>query len=312
MHGGQGSKVAGEVEFGGDAAVNLLAWRLRWYDRWLKGESNGLDEDPPVLLYIMGTGDDGKTSSGHLRHGGFWRAEQAWPLDRARPTSYYFHGDGSLSTSAPVVDEDRTTYTFDPRHPVPTIGGNISSNTGLMANGGYDQRPRDDTHAAGDRLPLSERRDVVVFRTAPLAEDVEVTGTLEVKLWVASTAVDTDFTAKLVDEVPANPDYPLGFDLNIGDSILRARYRESLDRPVLLTPGAVVPITITLYPTANVFKEGHRIRVDISSSNFPRFDLNPNTGDAPGTHRRLLPADNTIFHDARHPSHVVLPVIPKS
>jgi putative CocE/NonD family hydrolase len=260
----------------------------------------------------MGTGDDRKTASGHLRHGGTWRAERAWPLDRARPTSYYLHGDGTLSTAAPTVAEGRTTYTFDPLHPVPTIGGNISSNTGLMTNGAYDQRPRDDTHAAENRIPLSERRDVVVFRTAPLAEDVEVTGTVQVKLWVASSAVDTDFTAKLVDEIPANPDYPLGFDLNIGDSILRTRYRESLDRPVLMTPGTVYPITITLYPTANVFKKGHRIRVDISSSNFPRFDVNPNTGDPLGTHRRMVPADNTLYHDARHPSQVVLPVVPKA
>jgi putative CocE/NonD family hydrolase len=141
---------------------------------------------------------------------------------------------------------------------------------------------------------------------------MEVTVTVEVKIWIASTAVDTDFTAKLIDEIPPNQDYPLGFDLNLGDSILRARYRESLDRPTPLTPGAVVPITITLYPTANVFKKGHRLRVDISSSNFPRFDVNPNTGDAPGTHRRMLAADNTIYHDARHPSHVVVPVIPGS
>jgi len=140
---------------------------------------------------------------------------------------------------------------------VPTIGGNISSNQGLMASGGYDQRPRDDTHAADNRLPLSERRDVLVFRTAPLEADMEVTGTVAVKLWVSSSAPDTDFTAKLIDEVPPNPDYPLGFDLNIGDSILRARYRDGLDHQAPpLKPDEVVPITITLYPTANVFKKG--------------------------------------------------------
>ncbi len=180
-----------------------------------------------------------------------------------------------------------------------------------MTNGGYDQRPRDDTHAAANRLPLSERRDVLVFRTPPLEADLEVTGTVSVKLWVGSTAPDTDFTAKLIDEIPPNPDYPLGFDLNLGDSILRTRYRDGLDHQAPpLGPGDVVPITITLYPTANVFKKGHRLRVDVSSSNYPRFDVNPNTGDPLGEYRRMVPADNTVYHDKAHPSHVVVPVIP--
>ena len=180
-----------------------------------------------------------------------------------------------------------------------------------MMHGGYDQRPRDDTHAATNRLPLSERRDVLVFRTAPLEADLEVTGTVEVKLWVDSSAPDTDFTAKLIDEIPPNADYPFGFDLNIGDSILRTRYREGLDHQAApLKPGEIVPITITLYPTSNVFKKGHRIRVDLSSSNYPRFDVNPNTGDPLGEYRRMVTADNTVHHDAAYPSHVVLPVIP--
>lgn len=311
VHGSQGSNVSGEVEFTPDAAVNLPAWRLRWYDHWLKGASNGVDQDPPVLLYIMGTGDDRKSAAGRLKHGGFWRPEREWPLSRARPTPYYLHGDGRLASAAPSGSPDRTTFAFDPRRPVPTIGGNISSNTNLMSNGGYDQRPRDDTHAAENRLPLSERRDVLVFRTEPLADDVEVTGTVQVKLWIASTAPDTDFTAKLIDEIPPNPDYPLGFDLNIGDSILRTRYRNGLDRPELMVPGQVYPVTITLYPTANVFKKGHRVRVDVSSSNYPRFDVNPNTGDPLGTYRRMVTADNTVFHDAGHPSQVVLPVVPR-
>jgi len=310
VHGSQGSNVAGEVEFTPDAAIDLNAFRLRWYDRWMRVERNGVDDDPPVLIYVMGTGDDRRSAAGRLRHGGSWRAERAWPPARARAEAYYLRADGRLSPDAPTVGEGRTTYTFDPSRPVPTIGGNISSNQNLMTNGGYDQRPRADTHAAVDRLPLSGRRDVLVFRTAPLARDVEVTGTVEVRLWVSSTAPDTDFTAKLVDEIPPNPDYPLGFDLNIGDSILRLRYREGLDHQSLLTPGEVVPIAIRLYPTSNVFKRGHRIRVDVSSSNSPRFDVNPNTGEPLGDHRRLVPADNTVYHDAARPSQVVLPIIP--
>ncbi len=180
-----------------------------------------------------------------------------------------------------------------------------------MTNGGYDQRPRDDTHAADNRLPLSERRDVLVYRTPPLEADLEVTGTVEVKLWVSSSAPDTDFTAKLIDEIPPNADYPLGFDLGLGDSILRARYREGIDHQAApLKPGEIVPITISLYPTANVFKKGHRIRVDVSSSNYPRFDVNPNTGDPLGEYRRMVTADNTVYHDAPHPSQVILPIIP--
>jgi putative CocE/NonD family hydrolase len=311
VHGSQGSNVAGEVEFTREAAIDLLGFRLRWYDRWLRGETNGVDDDPPILLYIMGTGDDRRSPIGRLQHGGSWRAEHEWPLARTRPTPLYLHADGNLSSSAPSAASSSTTYTFDPRHPVPTIGGNISSNQGLMTNGGYDQRPRDDTHAAGNRLPLSERRDVLVSRTAPLEADLEVTGTVQVQLWVDSTARDTDFTAKLIDEIPPNPDYPLGLDLNIGDSIIRARYREGLDHQAPpLQPGQPVAVTITLYPTANVFKKGHRIRLDLSSSNYPRFDVNPNTGDPLGEYRRMVTADNTVYHDAVHPSQVVLPVIP--
>ena len=313
VHGGQNSNVAGEVEFTNEAAINLLAFRLRWYDRWMRGERNGVDDDAPVMLYIMGTGDDRRSPVGRLQHGGFWRAECEWPLARSRPTLFYLNADGSLSHDPPQAAESRTTFTFDPKHPVPTIGGNISSNQGLIANGGYDQRSRDTTHAALDRLPLSERRDVLVFRTAPLEADVEVTGTVEAKLWVGSTAADTDFTAKLIDEIPPNADYPLGFDLNLGDSILRARYRDGLDHQApRLGPADIVPITITLYPNANVFKKGHRIRIDVSSSNYPRFDVNPNTSDPLGDYRRMVPADNTIYHESAHPSHVILPVIPAS
>jgi putative CocE/NonD family hydrolase len=311
VHGGQNANIAGEVEFTKEAGIDLLAFRLRWYDRWLRGEKNGVDDDAPVLLYIMGTGVDRGSKAGRLQHGGFWRAEREWPPARTKLTPLFLNADGTLSNHPPALAESHTTFTFDPKHPVPTVGGNISSNQGLVSNGGYDQRSRDTTHAADNRLPLSERRDVVVFRGAPLEADMEVTGTVEVKLWVGSTAPDTDFTAKLIDEVPPNPDYPLGFDLNLGDSIMRARYREGLDHQAApLDPSDIVPITITLYPTANVFKKGHRIRVDVSSSNYPRFDVNPNTSDPLGDYRRMNAADNTIYHEAGHPSQVILPVIP--
>jgi putative CocE/NonD family hydrolase len=311
VHGGQNGNTAGEVEFTRDAGIDLRAFHLRWYDRWLRGEKNGVDDDPPVLLYIMGSGDDRRSPGGRLQRGGFWRAERAWPIARARATTFYLGAHGKLERKAPESQSASTTYTFDPRQPVPTLGGNISSNQGLMASGGFDQRPREDTHASGNRLPLSERRDVLVFRTEPLEEDLEVTGTTQVKLWISSTAPDTDFTAKLLDEIPPNPDYPLGFDLNLGDSIIRTRYREGLDHQAPpLEPGEIAEVTIILYPNATVFKKGHRIRVDCSSSNYPRFDVNPNTGEPLGDYRRMVPADNTIHHDTAHPSQVILPVIP--
>ncbi len=310
-HGGQGSNRAGEVEFTPDAALDMKQIHLRWYDRWMKDELNGVESDPPVLIYVMGVGDDRRTRGGLLNHGGYWRREREWPLERATATAYYLHEGGGLSKDRPSEDESSSAYTFDPKHPVPTVGGNISSNGGLMTNGGYDQRPRDDTHAAENRLPLSERADVLMFRTEPLEADLEVTGTVEVRLFVSSDAPDTDFTAKLIDEVPPNEDYPLGFDLNLGDSIVRARYRESLEKVSKpLKPDDVVPVTIRLYPTSNVFKKGHRIRVDVSSSNYPRFDVNPNTGEPLGRSRRWRRAENVVHHDAGHPSSVVLPVIP--
>ena len=151
---------------------------------------------------------------------------------------------------------------------------------------------------------------MIVFQTEPLAEDLEVTGELTVKLWSSSDAKDTDFTAKLIDVYPPSSDFPGGFNLNIGDGIIRTRFRDSLKTEKLMEPGTIYPVTIKLYPTSNVFKKGHRIRVDISSSNFPRFDINPNTGEPLNNNRRTQTANNTIYHDAEHPSHIVLPVIP--
>ena len=179
-----------------------------------------------------------------------------------------------------------------------------------MENGGWDQRCREGVVGCFDKLPLAERNDILVFQTVPLDSDVEITGPIQVKLWGSSSALDTDFTAKLVDVYPPNPDYPSGFELNIGDSIIRARYRDSLEKASLLKPTEVYPFSITLYPTSNVFKKGHRIRLDISSSNFPRFDLNPNTGEPLQKHRRLEIAENTIYADSTHPSQIVLPIIP--
>lgn len=317
IHGKQGEFSHGQVSFGQDAAIpDPLAWRLEWYDRWLKDSNNSIGRSAPfatpIRIFVMGTGDGHKTEKGQLFHGGYWRDEQEWPLARARPTRYYIHAGGSLSTEPPTETTSATSYTFDPANPVPTIGGNLSSAEGIMVQGGWDQRGGEQHWNAAAPIPLSARRDVLVFQSEPLAENLEVTGEIEVTVWASSSAVDTDFTAKLIDVYPGSSDFPGGFDLNLEDGIVRARYRDSLKKPTLLQPGEIYPMTIKLYPTSNIFKKGHRIRLDLSSSNFPRFDVNPNTGEPLGDHRRTAIATNTILHDREHPSQIVLPVIPGS
>jgi uncharacterized protein len=313
IHGSQTLSHAGEAEFGPDAALDFRALHLRWFDHWLKGVDNGVDRDPPVRIFVMGGGDAHKTPDGRIFVGGHWRNEQEWPLARTVPTPYYLHADGTLSTQKPARSESTgpTHYLFDPKHPVPTLGGNISSNGVLMFQGAADQRCRRAFWMCEDERPLSARNDVLVFETPPLDHSIEVTGRLVVKLWASSSAVDTDFTAKLVDVYPPNRDFPAGVDLNVGDSIVRARYRDSLEHATLMKPGQVYSFTIEMYPTSLVFQRGHRIRLDISSSNFPRFDVNPNTGEPLNNNRRWAVADNAIYHDSEHPSEILLPIIPQ-
>jgi uncharacterized protein len=324
-HGGRTRSYAGEAEFGPEAAIDFNEFQLRWFDHWLKGVDDGVDREPPVRIFVMGGGDAHKTPEGRIFVGGHWREEKEWPLARTAATPYYLHANGILSTQKPG-NEAPNLYEFDPRHPVPTLGGNISSHNApashhnsierpgdsenLMEQGAYDQRCRPEVWTCDDTRPLATRNDVLVFETEPLEENMEVTGRLIVKLWAASDAADTDFTAKLIDVYPPNHDFPAGVDLNVGDSIVRGRYRNSIEHAELMKPGEVYPFTIEMYPTSLVFAKGHRIRVDISSSNFPRFDVNPNTGEPLNNNRRWAIAINMIYHDAQHPSHIVLPVIP--
>jgi putative CocE/NonD family hydrolase len=284
---------------------------LRWYDRWLKGEANGVEREAPVRVFVMGGGDAHKTKEERLFVGGHWRNEHEWPLKRTVFTPWYLHADGTLSPDAPTPSKP-SHYRFDPRHPVPSIGGNVSSVGVLMQMGAYDQVCRPSLWPCTDSKPLAERKDVRVFESAPLKSDMEITGPLTVELWASSDCVDTDFTAKLVDVYPPNTDFPRGVALNIGDGIVRARYRDSLVKAELMKPGMVYKFSITLYPTSLLVKRGHRLRVDISSSNFPRFDVNPNTGEALNANTRWRVAENAIWHDPDHPSRIILPVIPLS
>jgi putative CocE/NonD family hydrolase len=309
-HSGAGdSSTAGEVEFGAEAIVSVENLELAWMDRWLKGVQNGVEKESPVRIFVMGGGDGHKTPEGRIFVGGHWRNENEWPLKRAIITSYYLHENGSLTQHKPGKEApDR--FQFDPKNPVPSIGGNVSSQKGLMAAGAFDQRCRPDVLGCSDRRRLSARNDVLTFQTLPLEQNVEVTGRLVVNLWASSSALDTDFTVKLVDVYPPNTDFPDGVELNIADSIVRARYRDSLEKPQLMVPDRICRFQIELNPTSLIFAKGHRMRVDISSSNFPRFDINPNSGEPLNQNRRTVIAINTIYHDSEHPSEIQLPIIP--
>ncbi len=315
IHGQQGNYSHGQVSFGNDAAIpDPLAWRMEWYDHWIKGEKTAVGKKDPyktnVRIFVMGTGDGHMTEDTLLYHGGSWRNENEWPLKRTSYTPYYFHADGSASIKKPTQRKSSTDFVSDPDDPVPAIGGNTSSGGGILLQGAWDQKGGDHVWNWPLPIPLSARNDVLVFQTEPLQEDVEVTGEIRVKFWASSSALDTDFTAKLVDVYPPNTDYPGGFDLNIGDGIMRARYRDSRTEEKLMTPSDVYEFEVRLYPTSNVFKKGHRIRVDLAGSNFPRFDVNPNTGEPLNENRRTMKAINTIYHDKSRPSHILLPVIP--
>jgi len=258
----------------------------------------------------MGGGTGRKNAAGRMDHGGQWRAEKQWPLSGTVPTTFYLHADGGLSEAAPDADAPPLVYSYDPLDPVPTIGGTVTSGQPVMVGGAFDQR--EDPAFFGSRPPyepLAERADVLVFQTAPLDRDIEVTGAIEAELWIASNRPDTDFTIKLIDVCPPNEDYPQGYAMNLSDGILRCRYRDSWERPSLMTPGEVYRIEVTAFPTSNLFKRGHRIRLDVSSSNFPHFDLNLNTGAPEGTGKGMRVAINRVFVDKEHASRVLLPVI---
>jgi putative CocE/NonD family hydrolase len=309
-HGGNPRSYAGDASFGPEAAITDFGtdFHLRWFDHFLKGLPTGVEKQAPVRLFVMGTGDGHKDEDGRIFHGGHWIDSNTWPLSGTKMVPYYFHEDGSLTPKKPTEQKSSTTYTFDPFHPVPTIGGGAS---GRLKDGAFDQRegPRFPP-SQPPYLPLRARPDVVVFQTEPLEEDVQIIGPIHVELFASTNRTDTDFTAKLVDVYPPSETWPTGYDLNITDAIIRGRYRATRDHAVMLTPGKVYSFPIDPFPTANVFKKGHRIRVDISSSNFPRFDVNPGTGEPLGKNRRMVTADNTVYHSALYPSRIILPIVP--
>lgn len=325
---------AGGIGFGADAAlVDHKALLCAWFDHELKGQEPGVLEHAPVRLYVMGGGSGARDAAGRLEHGGRWRDETEWPLARTVWQRLHLHADGRLDAAPPSGDNAVRGYRYDPQDPVPTIGGCISSMAevpadapavetyhqlphaqriqSLVAPGGYDQRCHDGVFQLRPRAgALASRDDVLVFQTAPLQQPLEVTGVVRVCLWVDTDGADTDFTAKLLDVYPANADWPEGYALNLSDSILRLRFRDGSGQPKPVTPGEPLAIEIELYPTSNLFAAGHRLRVDISSSNFPRFDRNPNTGESPHEAQTTRVAHNHVHCSTARASHLLLPVIP--
>lgn len=277
------SKGAGDIDFGPNAEIDLHDIELRFLDYWLKGIDTRIEQEPPIRLFTMGTN--------------VWRDVEDWPLPNTRWTPWYLHsgggantlsGDGTLSATGPG-DEPADRFVYDPDDPVPTTGGNLL----VLPIGVKDQRE------------VEARPDVLVYTSEPLRDDLEVTGPLEMVLYAATSALDTDFTAKLVDV------HPDGFAQNLADGIVRCRYRHSAERPTPMVPGQVEELRIDLWPTSHVFFAGHRLRVEVSSSNFPRFDRNLNTGGDQATGTTWVRAEQTVRHDQAHPSHLILPVIPR-
>ncbi len=277
------SRGTGEIDFGSEALIDLSETLARWFDYWLKDVENGVMDEPPVTIFTLGENK--------------WRSLSDWPPPNARPTPYYLHskrgansirGDGALST-VPPDQESADSFVYDPDDPVPSLGGgNLAIDMGVQ-----------------DQRTVEDRDDVLVYTSEPLEQPLEITGPVSVVLWAASSAVDTDFTAKLVDV------HPDGYAQNLLDGIIRARYRESASRPQLMDAGRPYQFTIDLWATSNLFLRGHRIRLEISSSNFPRFDRNLNTGEAFGEGVKGIVARQSVYHERAMASYVSLPVVPR-
>ena len=273
------------MDYGPQAMAPVRRMQLAWFNEWVKGDTSRI-ETPSVRIFVMGADK--------------WRDEHEWPLARTRYTPWYLGGRGKANTmygdgvlfSEPQHADASDTYLYDPRKPVPTMGGAVCCNPKIFPWGPMDQRP------------VEGRKDVLVYTGEPLEHDLEVTGRVRTMLYVSTSAADTDFTAKLIDV------YPDGRAINLCDGLLRLRYRHGLDHAVASKPGEVYAIVIETGATSNVFKAGHRVRLEVASSNFPRFDRNPNTGTPIADEKLLQPATETVYHGRQHPSYVLLPVIP--
>ncbi|MGD0637843.1 MAG: CocE/NonD family hydrolase, partial [Nitrososphaerales archaeon] len=273
----------GEVDFGESALIDLRTTKLRWFDHWLNGTANGIDREPSVDIFTLGSNT--------------WKRLNQWPPKGMVQTPYYLHskgkangsfGDGLLAPRMPLENGPADAYRYDPADPVPNI-----DDMGQGAEGPFDQRP------------IERRDDVLVYSTLPLARETEVSGPVTVNLFASTSARDSDFWAQLVDV------YPNGYSMHLTEGIIRGRYNKSLEREKLLEPGKVYEFKIDLWVISNLFMKGHRIQLDVSSSSFPKYDRNPNTGHTFGQDSELLVAEQAVFHDLERPSRVMLPIVPQ-
>lgn len=283
--GGADNRKVGVVDFGEKLPFNFDEAMLSWYDGLLKGQRQA-SESKPVRIFVMGKNE--------------WREEEDWPPARAKATRYYLRssgaangadGHGSLSMVLPT-NEKADQFIYDPNDPVPTLGGPLCCGAFPPAGLGPQDQSKTET-----------RKDVLVFTTEPMTKDLEVTGAVFLDLYVSSSAMDTDFTGKLVDV------WPNGMAQNLTEGILRMRYRDSQEKPELIKPGEVYHVKVDLWATSNVFLTGHKLRLEVSSSNFPRFDRNLNTGEEQAGGTRMSRANNVVYHDKAHPSALILPIL---
>jgi putative CocE/NonD family hydrolase len=272
----------GDVDFGPTAQIDLDGYMLRWYDHWLKGVENGVMKEPPVRIFVMGANE--------------WVSENEWPIGRTKWTNYYAHsgghantlsGDGTLTTAAPAADEAADSYRYDPANATPFITA-----PSFAQIGGPD-----------DYRSVEARSDVLVYSSEAVKKDTEICGPIRAEIYAASSARDTDFMVKLIDV------WPDGFAERLSDGVVRARYRDGMTAASLIEPGKIYKYSVDAWNTCEMFKSGHRIRVEIASSAVPKFDRNPNTGEALGKTTEMRAADQKIYHDAEHPSHLILPVV---
>jgi len=272
----------GDVDFGESAVIDIKSLMLRWYDARLKATDNGIKAEPPVHIFLMGSNK--------------WVDEKAWPIPDTRYTDFYLHsagranslfGDGKLSLASPQT-EGTDSFTYDPADPAPFI-----TDPSFEQVGGPD-----------DYRAVERRDDVLVYTTEPVSADTEICGPIRMTLYASTTATDTDFTAKLVDV------WPSGFAQRLTDGFVRARFRNGMDKEALIEPGRIYEYNIDAWNTCQMFMAGHRIRLEVSSSAFPKYPRNLNTGEALGKSSRMLTAQQRIYHDEKHPSHVVLPLVP--
>jgi putative CocE/NonD family hydrolase len=315
-HGQRSVTWAGDVDFGpgatldGQIAPDYVALRRAWFDRHLAGREAPDYLAAPVTLFVMGGGSGRRTAEGRLDHGGRWRTQTDWPATDNRLVDYQLHSDGRLAVAPAATGT--CSWRHDPSDPVPTTGGAVASGAPLMEAGGYDQRETAEMFGATrPGRAFSERDDVLVFQTGPLTEAVEVVGPITAYLSVSSSAVDTDVMIKLIDVYPPSDDYPEGYALNLTHGVLRLRFRDGFDVPRLMVPGDVYDVEIQAFPTANLFAAGHRIRLDVASSNFPHFDVNPGTGVAAGESSAPVVAINRIHTGRAASSRLVLPISPR-